>query len=254
MVNGALARWRQRFLARRRQRRSGGGRLNLDEGYNLVVLVVMITVMNIVLAKMLPLWSGVIQRDKEQEFIFRGLQYAEAIRVFQAREGRWPTHLKELGTVEPRVIRQLWDNPLAERKTREADGEGWIPVFDGQVAAPEVPEEQQADRGGLFEQREPPVEEQRGPMIGVRSKKQPEFIERDIPNWHFTARLFQARVGGEDPNKHLAVNAEDIGRLLPGQQTTSDQQQQLNNGLRNNFDPGSGRGNRGNGNRGRGQG
>ena len=66
MVIGSLVRWRQRFVARWRHRRSGVARRpNLDEGYNLVVLVVMITVMNIVLAKMLPLWSGVIQRDKE---------------------------------------------------------------------------------------------------------------------------------------------------------------------------------------------
>ena len=50
-------------------------------GYNIVILAVAITVLNILVAKALPLWSHVIQREKEEELIFRGLQYAEAIRI-----------------------------------------------------------------------------------------------------------------------------------------------------------------------------
>lgn len=211
-------RWIHRALAPLRRRRLTG-----EEGYNLVALVVMIAVMNIVVAKALPLWSGAIQRDKEQEFIFRGIQYAEAIRVFEARYQRPPTQLEELIKSDRRCIRQLWDNPLVESKTPEPDGEGWIPVFDGQPATPQVPDEQQADGGGLFEQEEEPEEKRIGPIIGVRSKVQPEMIQRNIPNWQFTKRIFepqagQIRVMGDDPNQALAINAEDIGRLLPGQE------------------------------------
>lgn len=188
-----------------------------------MALVVIIAVLNIVVAKMLPLWSGVITRDKEQEFIFRGIQYAEAIRIFEIRYGRVPTQLKELVESDKRCIRQLWDNPLVENKTPEPDGEGWIPVFDGQPATPEVPEDQQADGGGIFEQEKEPEENRVGPIIGVRSKVQPEMIQRNIPNWHFTKRIFepqagQIRVVGDDPAKALAINADDIGRLLPGQE------------------------------------
>ena len=60
-------------------------------GYNLVVLMVVVAVVNIGIAAALPMWSKVIQRQKEDELIFRGLQYAEAIRVFQIRTGRFPT-------------------------------------------------------------------------------------------------------------------------------------------------------------------
>ncbi len=85
-----------------------------EAGYNLVVLVMAITVLNVMIAAALPLWSTVIRRDREQEAISRGLQYAEAIRVFQRRFGRLPNRLEELVEVEPRSIRRLWGDPLSE--------------------------------------------------------------------------------------------------------------------------------------------
>ena len=85
-----------------------------EAGYNLVVLAVLITVMNIAVAAALPYWSSWAKREKEAELIFRGLQYAEAIRLFRVRQGRLPTALEELIEVKPRVIRQLWPNPMDE--------------------------------------------------------------------------------------------------------------------------------------------
>lgn len=82
--------------------------------YNLVVLTVAVTLLNIFVASSLPIWSHQIQRDKEAELIFRGMQYAEAIRVFKAKYGRGPNSLKELIEVEPRCIRKLWENPMRE--------------------------------------------------------------------------------------------------------------------------------------------
>ncbi|MEM7351331.1 MAG: hypothetical protein AAF657_11025, partial [Acidobacteriota bacterium] len=71
---GAWHLWPQRFKHRSQVARQSAG-------YNLVVLAVAVTVLNIVAAKALPMWSTMIQRAKEEELIFRGLQYAEAIRV-----------------------------------------------------------------------------------------------------------------------------------------------------------------------------
>jgi len=230
----------------RRPAATGGSkpRRRLDDGYTLVALVVMVTVLNIMIAKALPLWSGIITRDKEHEFIFRGLQYAEAIRVYQQRYGQWPTRLDELIKSDRRCIRQLWDNPLADIKTRKPDGEGWVPIFDGPVNVPDanIPEEQQADRGGLFEDdnKGKPEEVRVGPIVGVRSMQQPEVVEREIPNWYFTIRLFTSRVGGENPNAFLAVNADDIGRLLPGQNSSNNSGQNGvggGGGLQQGFDP-----------------
>ena len=72
----------------RRRRRS--------RGYNLVAVVMLVTVLNVLVAAALPLWSTAIRRDKEEELISRGLQYAEAIRIFQKRFGRLPNRLPEL--------------------------------------------------------------------------------------------------------------------------------------------------------------
>lgn len=104
-----------RFVWRaRRQVVSGGHGGRGMDGYNLVVLAVMVTILNILVAMALPSWGAIIQREKEAELIFRGLQYAEAIRVFQLRNNRLPNQLEELVEVTPRSIRQLWKNPMAK--------------------------------------------------------------------------------------------------------------------------------------------
>lgn len=54
------------------------------------------------------------QREKERELVFRGLQYAEAIRVFYNRFQRFPLRLEELLTTRPRSVRQLWKDPLSD--------------------------------------------------------------------------------------------------------------------------------------------
>lgn len=98
-----------------------------DEGFNLVVLAMAIMVLNVMVAAALPAWSKIIQREKEAELIFRGLQYAEAVRVFQLRQNRLPVQLRELIEVEPRAIRKLWQNPMAD------DGAWYLlPVQTGQ--------------------------------------------------------------------------------------------------------------------------
>ena len=90
-----------------------GGRGSGD-AFTLVTLLVFVTLLNIMVAVALPLWSQQIQREKEEELIFRGLQYAEAIRLFQTQFGRYPLQLEELLELEPRRIRQLWKDPMTE--------------------------------------------------------------------------------------------------------------------------------------------
>lgn len=104
-----------------------------EAGYNLVILVFLILLVNIAIATALPSWSKAIQRDKEEELIFRGMQYAEAIRIFQSRFGRAPVRLEELLEVEPRSIRQLYPNPMTE------DGAWGLLMQGGAPGAGQVP-------------------------------------------------------------------------------------------------------------------
>jgi type II secretory pathway pseudopilin PulG len=165
-----------------------------ERGYNLVVLVVIIAVMNIVLAAALPLWSQAIRRNKEEELIFRGLQYAEAIRVFHNRFQRWPTRLEELVEIKPRSIRQLWKDPMTE------DGK-WQLIFEGRE---QVPIPGQTDSTGLPPPRTGPVQpgtaglDQQGhsfgPIKGVYSRSTQKSIlvwggREQYDQWRFNADL-----------------------------------------------------------------
>ncbi|MEE2776169.1 MAG: type II secretion system protein [Acidobacteriota bacterium] len=124
-----------------------------EDGYNLVAVIVAITVLSILVAAALPAWSHQYRRAKEEEAIFRGLQYAEAIRVFQKRFGRYPTRIEELLEVRPRSIRQLWTDPLSEH------GEfglivGGGAAGQGQSAAPgQAPGARQTPNAGGLGQR-----------------------------------------------------------------------------------------------------
>lgn len=61
----------------------------------------------------IPVWKTQIQREKEEELIFRGKQYAEAIRIFQMKNpGRFPKSFDEL--IEEKCIRKLYKDPMVE--------------------------------------------------------------------------------------------------------------------------------------------
>ncbi len=103
-----------------------------EAGYNLVVLMIAITVMTAMLAAVLPMVSQEIRRDKEEELVFRALQYVEAIRIFQIRYQRLPNKLSELVEVKPRCIRQLWKDPMTK------DGK-WGLIFQNNDLQPITP-------------------------------------------------------------------------------------------------------------------
>lgn len=94
-------------------------------GYTLVALLVGMTVATILIAAVLPLASAQAQRERESELIFRGLQYAEGIRVFRRRFGRYPNTLKELAELKPRCMRKLWKDPMTK------DGEWAVISLEG---------------------------------------------------------------------------------------------------------------------------
>lgn len=211
-----------------------------EAGYNLVMLMVLLTVLSIVLAASLPAWSNVIRRDREEELIFRGLQYAEAIRVFQNRFQRPPIRLEELIEVEPRSIRKLWKDPMTEsgkwaliplqgptapiqvqppagdeeNQGRDEDGDGEPDGQDGEG------EEEGGGFGGPKKQ-----DVQVGPFKGVHSRSGKTSImifngKERYDEWHFTIDLFMAAAtgpGGNPEQQRLPMNmsARWIGRPIP---------------------------------------
>ena len=62
-------------------RRSG----RAEAGYAMAALLVAMSVMAVMLSVAMPTWSHMIRRDKEEELIFRGTQYARAINQYQRK-------------------------------------------------------------------------------------------------------------------------------------------------------------------------
>lgn len=75
--------------------------------------MMVIFVMSIGLLVAVPIWKTQLQREKEEELIFRGKQYVEAIRLFQTKyPGSFPKSLDEL--MEKKCIRRLYKDPISE--------------------------------------------------------------------------------------------------------------------------------------------
>jgi type II secretory pathway pseudopilin PulG len=214
-----------------------------EAGYNLVILIVAITILNIVLALSLPLWSTAIRREKEEELIFRGIQYAEAIRIFFNKYQQYPTRLEELLEREPRTIRQLWKDPMTE------DGK-WGLIFLGQQGQQPIQPPGQQGGGGLQRQPEGPDDGEGegedengrespfgprkgeevavGPIVGVYSKSGKESImtffgKGRYDEWRFTVDILTQQVANinRPPGQQVGVgggltlSTRWLGRPLP---------------------------------------
>ena len=205
-----------------------------QRGYNLVALMVFVTVLNVFAAAGLEAWSHMMRRQREEELIFRGLQYAEAIRVFQQRFGRYPSRLEELVEVEPRSIRQLWTDPFNE------DG-GWQLILAQQQRPRRNTDRSNRGRRNNRQQRRTeeldlnqpqqltpaggeelsgatgPDGQRVGPIFGVKSKV-PEtslrsfFGKTTYSEWEFTAdtvKVSGATMLGDAPAR---LTSEWVGR------------------------------------------
>lgn len=206
-----------------------------ERGYNLVALAVLVTILGVLTAAAMPIWSHTVKREKEAELIFRGLQYAEAIRVFQVRFGRFPVRLEELIELKPRCLRQLWEDPV----TGKAD---WQPIFaqvpaggGGQGGAggrqPVQGLPPQTIGGDAFDDDEDDEEEEAGglprrgetvtvgPIIGVRSRSKEKAIRSFLGSqthseWQFTVNLLP--VAPTAPGEVIPrLNSDTIGRPFP---------------------------------------
>lgn len=121
-----------------------------QRGFIMAMLLALITIMGIFLMKGIPAITTEVQREKEAELIFRGESIAKAIRIFSARNGRYPSALLELETVRPRIIRKIYTDPMTE------DGE-WDLVYAVQPGAT-------GDTHNL-------------PIVGVKSKSQKDSFK-----------------------------------------------------------------------------
>jgi len=93
----------------------------------MAVLLVGLAVMGILMSVAMPVWRKAVQREKEEELVFRGQQYARAVGLFQRKyAGAFPASIDML--VEQRFLRRKYVDPMTK------DGEFQI-LYQLQAAA-----------------------------------------------------------------------------------------------------------------------
>jgi hypothetical protein len=105
--------------SRSRTRNNSGGvqgsLASRKEGYALLIVMMMATILLVSLTAALPNIYVEGQREREDELIFRGEQYARAIVLFHKQFNRYPTSVKELlHTNEMSFLRRAYRDPLSK--------------------------------------------------------------------------------------------------------------------------------------------
>src|SRR3989449_6432281 len=89
---------------------------NEEAGAILIIFMVALAVAVIALGAATQAWSATWRRDNEEELIFRGNQYVDAILAYRKEhQGQFPSNLDDLFKPGPRrlrYIRKLWRDPV----------------------------------------------------------------------------------------------------------------------------------------------
>jgi hypothetical protein len=85
-----------------------------EKGYALAVVVVFTSVLLVSLSEAVINWQKAMQREREQELIFRGKQFIRAIELWQRKfQGTYPTSIDALlNTNNMRFLRKKWKDPI----------------------------------------------------------------------------------------------------------------------------------------------
>jgi type II secretory pathway pseudopilin PulG len=86
-----------------------------DRGAMLLAVLFMIAIMVIVALAVAPSMVMQIKRDREEEMIHRGTEYARAIKKYYKKFGRYPANLEQLdNTNQIRFLRRRFKDPLTK--------------------------------------------------------------------------------------------------------------------------------------------
>lgn len=163
-----------------------------------------------------------MRREREEELLFRGKQYARAIALFQRRYGRYPTSLKEMVENRPRTIRKLWKDPMCACDDWKLLIQGQpdsTPFLDQNVDPSNRPP---ATYQNLLRPTPTPgfgaegETKNVGPIVGVRSKVHKQALRewrgrRFYDEWRFI-------VGDADSDVQIPFDPSTL-RVVPGMPT-----------------------------------
>ena len=105
-------------------------RFQQEEGFLLLGVLFMILLIMIALAIAAPKMAESIRRDKEEETIHRGKQYARAVQIFFNKYGRYPNTIDQLvRTDNQRFLRKRYLDPMTGK-------DDWRIIHNGEQKVP----------------------------------------------------------------------------------------------------------------------
>jgi len=163
-----------------------------ESGFTLAGVLVTLAFLLILMTAAATQWSFIKKRAKEEELLFRGRQYARALKFYYKKFNTFPNELEEL--LDEKCIRRLYKDPMT------GDGE-WTLIrgVNTTTALTEVQNRLQ-NPAAPSEEAEPKEEsgfklfENMGPIIGVCSKSTEKSIkdyngQRYYNLWAFIADM-----------------------------------------------------------------
>src|SRR5215470_17641203 len=82
-----------------------------SHGYAMAALIVAMGIMALMMTVVMPVWKQTAQREKEDELVFRGLQYVHAIGLYQRKfANAYPPNVDLL--VDQRFLRKKYKDPV----------------------------------------------------------------------------------------------------------------------------------------------
>lgn len=82
-----------------------------DRGYAMAALLVSMSIMAVMMTVAMPVWTQYVKREKEEELIWRGQQYARAVGLFQRKYANtFPPSVDVL--VEQKFLRKKYKDPI----------------------------------------------------------------------------------------------------------------------------------------------
>ena len=177
-------------------------------------LLVGLAVMAILMTVAMPVWKQTVQREKEEELVFRGEQYAHAIGMFQRKSANnYPPNLDVL--VQQKFIRKKYKDPVTN--------DDFVPIAQQAQAAQRGAQPGQAQQGrgqtgaavpsGAPQNGTPP-----GGVMGVTSKSTDTSIRLYKGRSHYNEWAFIYTPPAQAPGAGGAIGAPVTGGRGQGNQ------------------------------------
>ena len=83
-----------------------------ESGYTLAGALVLIAILSIFMAMSVPIWERIKQRENEEELIFRGKEYVEAIARYHLKYNSFPPDVKTL--YQQKFLRRVYKDPMTK--------------------------------------------------------------------------------------------------------------------------------------------